>query len=378
MKVTGCIVEKSGKLYMKLSYKNEEGKNKQKWVATGLKSRNNKRRAEEMLTKLIAEYEREGLIGTGRTLLSEWFLKWIELVKDEVRPNTYRNYCGNMRNHIIPYFFDKQVSLEELTPVQLEDFYRSEMKTQGLSPTTIRHFHENINKSLEDAVKRGYIQSNPARKAKPPKAEKYRANFADLDEIANILHLFKGSVLEIPVALCAVYGLRRSEAVGLRWENVNFINRTITISETLQQGLGGNYRDGTKTESSYRTLPFTDSIDILLNKQLKDQKLFRDQFGASYKDSGYVCTWPDGRVVTPNYLSANFHKITKANNYSIRLHDLRHSSASNLLAMGFSIADVASWLGHSSTSTTLAFYTHVNVDRSRRGIADALNNALKT
>ena len=335
-----------------------------------------------MLDEVIAEYESSNDVNGIQLSVASWFDQWLEIVKSDVRPNTYRSYCGNMRNHIIPYFAERKILLCDLTSIHLEDFYRHKVSSckmeseENLSATTIKHFHENINKALEDAVKRGFIPSNPARRAKPPKVEKYRAHFINLDEVSDVLSLFGGTVLEIPVTLCAVYGLRRSEAVGLKWSCVDFVNRTITIAETLQQGIGGDYSDKTKTESSYRTLPFTESVEILLRGQRERQQELSSQLGTGYQSSDYVCTWEDGHVVSPNYLSANFHRIVSKHGYTIRLHDLRHSAASNLLAMGFSIVEVSSWLGHSSPTTTLSFYSHVNVDRSRRDMANALNGVL--
>ena len=147
-----------------------------------------------------------------------------------------------------------------------------------------------------------------------------------------MLLLFNGSVVELPVQLCAIYGFRRSEVLGLKWKNVGFVNRTIMISETLQQNLGGDYCDRPKTESSYRTMPMTNRAYEILQAQKQTQETNRRLKGTYYVNSDYVCTWPNGEVITPNYLTRTFH-TTLANSTlpTIRLHDLRHSVASNLL-----------------------------------------------
>ena len=75
--------------------------------------------------------------------------------------------------------------------------------------------------------------------------------------VEELLQLFKDNVVELPVILCSIYGFRRSEVLGLKWENVDFVKRTIYIVETLQQNTGGDYTDETKTESSTRTMPIT-------------------------------------------------------------------------------------------------------------------------
>ena len=93
-------------------------------------------------------------------------------------------------------------------------------------------------------------------------------------------------------------------------------------------------------------------------------------------DSDYVCTWADGSVISPSYLFQTFHNvISKSSLPSVRLHDLRHSAASNLLNMGFSIVQVQQWLGHGSASTTLNFYAHVDKN-SKVVMAEAMEKAL--
>ena len=93
--------------------------------------------------------------------------------------------------------------------------------------------------------------------------------------------LIKGTVIELPVQLCSIYGFRRSEVLGLRWEYVDFEKRTITIAETLQQGVGGSYVDTTKNESSHRVLPLTQQAYDLLMAQ-KEQQIERSRVMGCY------------------------------------------------------------------------------------------------
>ena len=81
------------------------------------------------------------------------------------------------------------------------------------------------------------------------------------------------------------------------------------------------------------------------------------KFGNGYAENDFVFTWEDGSPITPNYLTRMFHKkISQSDLPAVRLHDLRHSTASNLLASGFSVVEVQHWLGHSEASTTV----HIN------------------
>ncbi len=99
--------------------------------------------------------------------------------------------------------------------------------------------------------------------------------------------------------------------------------------------------------------------------------------GNYYVKSDYVCTWADGKVIQPNFLTREFHRILLNSDLPlIRFHDLRHSTASNLLDNNFSAVQVGEWLGHSSPATTLNFYAHAN-KASKNDISNALQDMIK-
>lgn len=380
--VTGSVQAKNGKYYAVLNYKDDFGKRKQKWIGTGYAIRGNKKKAERFLEEQLAAWNEKNIQYCDLTV-DKYFENWLEEIKYEVKPNTYRGYCGNMKNHIIPYFKAKKLLIQELKPYHLEEYYKYKLNPnsklnnqEALSHTTIKHHHQNISKALADAVRKGIINYNPAASARTPKAESFKGNFLNPMQLKELLILFKGSAIELPVILSAVYGFRRSEVLGLKWSHIDFVNRTITICETLQQGTGGNYTDTPKTESSYRTLPMTDDVYKLLENHRKIQAQKRKLLGNYYNVNDYVCTFDNGQVISPNYLSRTFHStISKSSLPLIRFHDLRHSVASNLLNKGFSVVQVAEWLGHSSSSTTLKFYAH-NDKTSKLSIANSLNNMI--
>ena len=382
MAVAGFITTKNGKYYAVLNLKEETGKRKQKWFSTNLPLRGNKRSAEKFLQKLIDEWEAKST-PFCRLTFADYLEQWIEGAGVNIKPNTYRTYQAMVANHIVPYFKQHPVLLQELKPTDLDAYYQSKQqpgsKQNGkgtLSTMSIRHHHQVISKALSDAIHDGLIQFNPASAARKPKVERYNASFLNPSEIDTMLALFIGNVAELPVNLCAVYGFRRSEVLGLKWEHIDFENRTITVTETLQQGVNGDYVDTPKTNSSYRTLPMTDSVYKLLKGQKHRQERLQGALGAGYIQNDYVCTWPDGNVISPNYLPRTFHNvIAKSSLPNVRLHDLRHSAASNLLNMGFSIVQVQQWLGHGSASTTLNFYAHVDKN-SKLDMAAAMERAI--
>ncbi|MBQ1412938.1 MAG: site-specific integrase [Clostridia bacterium] len=392
--VTGSIQMKNNKYYAVINLKDEHGYRKQKWIYTEIDvTKGSKKQAERILHQILEEYTQKAEEEAMRQehkgepyadmKVAEYFRQWLEKIKQEVTPNTYRSYYGNMTNHIIPYFEETGLTLRELKPYHLEDYYRLKSQPnsrldgeEALSPTTIKHHHQNISKALSDAVTRGAITFNPASVAKTPKVPKFKANFLNPTQLNELLALFKGTPIEIPVMLGVVYGFRRSEVIGLTWSAIDFDNKSITISQTVQQHTGGDYIGSTKNESSYRSLPLLDDVAELLQKHKQAQDENRQLLGSRYHHSDFVCTWPDGKLISPNYLTKTYHKmIANSDLPQVRFHDLRHSTASNLLAQGFSIAQVAEWLGHSTASTTLNFYSHVD-KTSKMEIGNALDKLI--
>ncbi|MEE1002586.1 MAG: site-specific integrase [Acutalibacteraceae bacterium] len=145
----------------------------------------------------------------------------------------------------------------------------------------------------------------------------------------------------------------------------------------MQQNTGGDYTSSPKTESSNRTLPMTNDVFNLLKKHKHKQDELKSIMGNYYVQNDYVCTRNNGEVISPNYLTRTFHSIiSKSNLPQIRLHDLRHSVASNLLNNGMTVLQVQNWLGHSCASTTLNFYAHIDKTASKC-VANALEKMIK-
>ena len=376
MAITGSVQKKNGTWYAVLNLRDANGKRKPKLISTGLSARGNKKKATAFLEQKINKFSENAADGgASDILLADYFERWLPKMEDKERPNTFRAYKSNMENHIIPYFREKKIRLQQLCPVNLEDYYEY-AKKQGLSATTIKHHHQNISKALSDAIHDKLLMYNPASAARTPKTEKFKAKFLTPKQLEQLMILIKGTVIELPVQLCSIYGFRRSEVLGLKWEYIDFEQRTLTVAETLQQHIGGSYVDDTKNESSRRLLPLTQQAYNLLLKQKEQQKEREKIMGSYYFKSDYVCTWADGKVIQPNYLTRSFHKILQKSDLPmVRLHDLRHSTASNLIVQNVSIVTVASWLGHSSPTTTLNFYAHTNQEQKKRA-AKVIDNMI--
>lgn len=362
--VAGHLREKKGYFYAVLNYNDAYGNRKTKWIATGLAVKGNKKRAEAFLQEQRRNFQAEEPV-TSEILFSDFMEQWLTIIKNSVAVTTFSSYSNMVKRVIIPYFRERQITLQELSPKHIQDFYLKEL--ERVSASSVIHYHANIHKALKYAVKLDLIPSNPADKVERPKKEHYMASFYDADEINTLFKISKGTKLEIPILFGAFYGMRRSEALGMRWDAIDFDRDTITIQHTLTTvNLDGKRitiaEDRTKNKSSMRTLPLVPFVKERLLNLKSEQEENRRLCGRSYMRDyeGYVCINEIGDIIKPNYVSCGFPKFLEENGMRrVRFHDLRHSCASLLLANGVPMKQIQEWLGHSDFSTTANIYAHL-------------------
>ena len=380
--VAGHLREKSGYYYAVLNYTDSLGKRKTKWISTGLTVKGNKKRAEAILMDARRNFNpEEPKVMNGDILFADYMEKWLDIIKSSVAVPTYASYSTTVKKIVAPYFREKEVTLKNLTAKDIQEFYLREL--ERVSASSVIHYHANIHKALKYAVKIDLIDVNPADKVERPKKDRYVGSFYDADEVNALFEAAKGTKLELPILFGAFYGLRRSEAIGLKWDAIDFDQNTITIRHTVTScDLDGKRilvaADTTKTKSSMRTLPLVPFMRERLLALKDEQEDNRRLCGRSYiKDYiGYVCVNEIGDLIKPHYVTESFPKLLKANGLRhIRYHDLRHSCASLLLANGVPMKQIQEWLGHSDFSTTANIYAHLDYS-SKLTSADAMLNGL--
>ena len=232
--VTGHLREKNGYYHIVLNYVDGHGKRHTPSKSTGLPVKGNKKRAEKMLmdaraaqeAELEAKVTEQSAENTSASLIpfTEFLLDWLEMTKKNVEETTYGAYAMGIKNKIIPYFEEHHpgLALCEVTPKHIQDYYTYELTVRGVSANTVIHRHANIRKALQHAFKLGLIDSNPADRIERPKKEKFVGSFYEEDELNHLFEVVRGDPIELGVILGAFYGLRRSEAVGLKWDAIDF------------------------------------------------------------------------------------------------------------------------------------------------------------
>ena len=384
MHVTGSLVERCGHYTVILKYKDASDKRRQKWITTGIPIKNGKRKAEKRMAELIAEYSDAPITEPSKMLLCDFIKEWVESSEGRLSPPTYTSYESMINKHIYPYFKEAKVLLINVTTDIIQKYYNTKLK-EGLSKNTVVHHHGVIRAALQYAVTspNRLIKANPCDDATKPKRTKYYGEFYTALEMQSLLLVARGEPIEVPIFLAAYFGLRRSEVLGLKWNALDLSGGTLTVKHKIVRAqkdgkIAIHATDDLKTEASYRVLQLEQSlIDYLTTvEQRQEDNRKRNGDCHIHKYDDYVCVNELGDLIKPDYVTDKFRKILKQNDLKhIRFHDLRHSCASLLLSLGYTMKEVQEWLGHSNYLTTANLYSHVD-PRNKKNMIVGLANAL--
>lgn len=374
--MTGRITTKKGILYCVLSYKDADGTFKQKWISTGLTERGNKKAAQQILQQKIAEYSTmypEDIIPKrpdkkekpkNQTLWLDWLIRYIKSIADTLSP-VQRNVLGtSFVKTFKEYWGESNLLLVDVKTQDILDFYEHLKTTRNVKNNTLRRYATVIRPALKKAFKEKLIKENPYDYMPVIKKDKVFPRFYDEKDMEKFFNAIKGHKLELAFKFLAYYGLRRSELVGIMWDSIDFTNKTITINhKVLVVKKKVIVSETMKTASSTRTLPLIPKIEKELLKHKSQIEKNKVYLGKDYhtKYEKFVFIDQLGDLILPDNLTHTFKKILKRNELKdIRLHDLRHSCASIMLASGVPLKEIQEWLGHSDFSTTANVYSHLD------------------
>ena len=381
--MNGSLCDKHGKFYVLTRIRGEDGKLRKKWIPTGISSTgNNRTKANAAMHRILHELEEELSKAAGTFVTKTNFIDalhdWVEFKKFELRTNSYELYTLNLNTHIIPLFKKKNKLITEITPKDIEDYYKTKLK-EGLSVETIKKHNVIIRGTLERELDKGTISSNPCDRARIPRRkrqERFKGQAYTAEQANKLLEVIHGEVLEPVIMLGLLFGMRRSEALGLRWGDIDLEKQTIVISFTTTQMRTLLMDEHTKSATSHRMLSVMDEVIGYFKRLKAQQEANKREYGDKYHDSDFVCVWPDGRIILPGYVSHNFKKLLQKYDLpEIRFHDLRHTAGSLLLAQGVNIKQIQEFLGHSDVTTTLNIYVHTD-EEAKKETAAAMGKVL--
>lgn len=317
------------------------------------------------------------------SFINEWFETVYCQDKSETTIETRRYIIDG---HLIPYF--KKMPIKDINTRVIDTFFaelrkngryprkkteHEEKENKDLSASYLHIIFSLLNQAFKKAVAWGLIKENPMENAQKisVKNNKSKKNKAWTKEEVNIfLEATSKKGLVAPFLVDVVTGLRRGELLGLKWEDIDFKNKTITINGTLyrRKGEGLKYKPKTKTNSSdNRVIPIPDAIVEVLRKEKALQDKTREKLGNSYNSENFVFINDKGKPIDPDYLTRKFRETVKTLNVKqINLHGLRHTAATLLMKLGVHVKIVSDILGHSRVQVTLDYYSHSNEEMMRQ------------
>lgn len=322
---------------------------------------------------------------------SDYMREWAEQQRGKKQATTSSTYISNVNGIIAPYFDKTDITLASLDKLHLQNFYNYQYsrildkgpnKGKPVGKNTVKHYHSAIHKALNDAIVSGIIDHNPDDYTQLEQPDDYVAKYYTETECLELLDKVKGTNLELFINIAVYYGLRRSEILGLKWNAIDFTQNRISIKYKVTEATIDNKRvlvesDKLKSKSAHRSLPLVKSVKKLLKKEKQKQSDNKKLFGNSYKNKkNYIFVYDDGELIKPDTITNSFPNFLINNDLEkIRLHDLRHTCASLLLANGISMKEIQMWLGHSSFNTTAKTYAHLD-DSFKCNSANVISNIL--
>jgi integrase len=335
------------------------GRRRQKWKG-GFRTR---KAAEAALRELTTSVDSGRYVERSTTSIGDYLGEWLEVVRPRLRPtswNSYRMAVERIKGRV------GAVPLQSLTPLDIESLYKELLSTgreggRPLSPKTVRNTHIALRKALADAERLGLVVRNAAAAARPPVPSKRDHTTWTPEELARFLGSIEGERLAAVFVVLATTGMRRGEALGLRWSDVNFKAGRLSIVQTVTTVSDKIVITPPKTARSRRSVSLDPETVAALREHRHRQNEERLLAGALWAGEGdFVFTDELGRPVHPSALSRLFATyVRRAVLPVIRLHDLRHTYATVALGAGVHPKIVSERLGHATTAVTLDLYSHV-------------------
>jgi integrase len=343
--------------------------------------RGTKRDAQAVRAQLLVEVGKGQHEGSDVTF-GELVERWYEMAAPDWSPSTATERRRLLDRVILPRM--GRVRLQKLRTADLDRLYR-ELRASGghqgrpLAPATVRKVHVVVRRALQQAVRWGWLSTNPAVHASPPRVPRHEITPPSPEAIERLLELAEDEdpYLAVLVRLAAATGARRGELCALRWSDLDLDTGTLLIARAMVHGPDGVVERGTKTHAARRIALDRATTGVLAEhrRRCTERAL---ACGVGFGDDARLFSFePDGsRPWRPDVVTKRFDKLRrKAGIGSVRLHDLRHFVATRLIAAGVPVRTVSGRLGHANAATTLNVYSAF-VEASDRDAADVLGDLL--
>jgi len=350
--------------------------------------------AHSKLTEALARHRRGVPIVATTHTVGGYLTEWLETVaRRRVRPSTYRSYETYVRLYLIPGLGKKRLDrlsardirlfLDQVRDVcpccaQGQDAARDKPRCcargkccgKRVSARTVQYLHAILRAALQHAVREDALVRNVARQVQVSAGHRPEIEPWTVAESQKFLSVARQDRLYALYAVAVGVGLRRGEALGLRWIDLDLEAGVLRVRQTVQRAGSRPEFGEPKTPRSRRTIALPAQLVDALEEHRRQQAAERASAGERWTEYGLVFTTSVGTPVEPRNLSRAFVALCKrAGVRRVRLHDLRHTCATLLLAQGVPARVVMDLLGHSAIAVTMNTYSHVVLDMQRDGLA---------
>jgi integrase len=343
--------------------------------------RGDRREAEVALGRLLAEIE-DGQHAVRAGTVGELCERWYSHAAPDLSPAVAAEYRRLLDRRILPRWAD--VPLRRLRTADLDQWY-SELRRSGaaggkpLAPNTVMRSHAVLRRALAQGVKWGWLTVNPAANASPPRPRKQQLDLPDPGDIARLIEAATKVNPSLPtyLRLAAATGARRGELCALRWKHVDLERRRLTIARSMVEVGGELIEKDTKTHQVRKVSLDDETVAVLTVHRAASEEL-AEKCGATLSPSSFLFSHEVDFSTPwrPNYATLAFGRLRDELGLdALKLHHLRHFSATQLLSAGIDIRTVSGRLGHANASTTLDFYAQFLQAADERA-ADALGALL--
>lgn len=349
---------KDGRWVVEVRYIDPDGLSKRATVY-GKTAKDARRKGEDVRRRVKARQAPQDAKVTLATFIEEWIGS--TLAVSDRKASTKSMYATLARKHIADSDLGRS-TLDRLTPRKVETWVAG-LRTKGLAESTVRSTYTVLRAALDTAVRDRALGENPAAIVKRPKVTSKEASFLEAHEVDAVLEAASGSRYALLFRLLANTGMRRGEALALRWSDVDLTNEVFRVVGTLAREDGRLIVTDTKTAKSKRPFAMTEETKGIFQAVRERQREERQVAGSVWVESGFVFTTEAGEPCDPrNALRAFKVAATKAGHPKAGLHTLRHSAASVMLSNGVPLKVVSELWGHSSVAITGDIYGHVAPD----------------
>ncbi|HAS12113.1 MAG TPA: hypothetical protein DCS55_16595 [Acidimicrobiaceae bacterium] len=321
--------------------------------------------ADQELARMVVEAGEGRWTPSAPMTMAELLDRWLKLKATTVEPSTVSNYAWIARQYVVPAFGDRKVA--SIRTMELDEFYARLRLSGGvgrrpLSGRTVRICHTVMRQSLDQARKWGVIARNPARDATPPSAGHSEVSPPSVVQVRDLLAAAFDEEPDFGVYLwlLATTGCRRGEGCALRWKDVSWDTGELLIRRNIAHVGRDIVEKATKTHQSRRVAIDASTLELLPQHQLRCRELAL-RVGVRLDDDAFLFSEePDFATPwRPDVCTNRFGRLRATLGLeSVRLHDLRHFTATELGQSGTPVATISARLGHRDKATTLNIYSH--------------------